>query len=488
MYSASANFITAIKKNVRVFHWGGEINFNTPIVLDDDNLFSLKITKSISDNNKLSIGTVFASQLTADIRLPGVSRYALFGKEISVNVSIEGANDVIPMGIYVISEANQTVDHISIKAYDYMTKFDDITFHKSNVLQFPYDWLTQLCLECGVTLGNTRSEITNMPNGLRKTGFADCVADVKTARDALSYLASYLGGYAHVGRDGKVYIKHYKATSDDTIPSNFRYTSGLSDFRTTYDGLYAIYKAGGVQEYVENLNSNGLILDLGTNPFLQFTEASSRQAALQEIINKWNGIYYVPFKSSMPLMPHYDAGDVLTFTGNQAGQYDYGAITQITYNMNGDMDVICSGNNPWLADAQDRFSKTVEGLSNEYSNGQEIGGKNFWMLISENTTTLTAGSTKTQVAEIEWTQSTDVQKIGMMYTCEAVVSATAVVSLELSVDDEANYKFITDEEKLVLGKRRISGNCGFTIEGKGLHTAKVYLTVTDSPLLWGDLA
>ena len=424
-----------------------------------------------------------------ELIIPGVSRYDLYGATITITCSIEGALDVIPMGIYYISEALQAADHITIKAYDAMLKFDEVAFvaTANTSIQKPYDWLSDMCTACGVTLGSTSAEIGILPNGNRKTGFADTVADVDTWRDVLSYLGAYLGAYAYIGRDGYLYIGQYKAASDDTIPPSFRYESNLSDFRTTYDGLYAIYKADGVQEYVSNLNSGGLVLDLGVNPFLQFSDAANRTAALQEIIDAWNGIYYVPYSAQLPLVPIYDPGDVLTFTGNQAGAYDVGVITAITYAIEETMSVKCSGDNPKLSAAQDRFSKTVAGLSKDYNNGAESGGKNFWLLHTENTSTLIIGSTKTEVAEIQWNQTVDVQRLGLMFSCEASLSVTETVDVLLTVDDLIDYSFEVTEEKALAGKRIFTVDCGFRVTGKGTHAAKVYLTVTDTPTIWSDL-
>jgi hypothetical protein len=276
-----------------------------------------------------------------------------------------------------------------------MISFDDVNVSPEDMtlVQSPYVWLTQICTACSVTLGSTSAEIQALPNGSRKTGFADVVTDVKTWRDVLGYLATYLGAFAYIGRDGKLYLGTYTMNSVDTIPSSFRFSSELSDFRTTYDGIYGVYKNEGVQEYVPNTNTGGLVLDIGTNPFLQFSDETNRLNALGEIIDAWDGVYYVPYSSELPLVPTYDPGDVLIFIDNQASTYDYGAITEITYNIGGTMSVICSGDNPRLAQAQDRFSKTIAGLSAEYNNGQEVGGKDFWILHTTNTGALTVGST-----------------------------------------------------------------------------------------------
>lgn len=491
MYSASADFLIKIKSNTRDITWNGTITTTGGAVytFDDENIInSGSITRMISQQS-LRVGTVYAASLSVELILPGVSRYELYNGTIELECSIDGALDVIPMGNYTIGEALQASDHITLKAYDNMLLFDSVGFvPASHVnIQTPYNWLVEACTACGVVLGSTSAEISVLPNGGRKTGFADVVSDVKTWRDVLGYLTAYIGGFAFIGRDGKLYVKQYKAASDDTVPSSFRYSSDLSDFRTTYDGLYAVYKDGGVQEYVSNANVGGLVLDLGTNPFLQFTDQSNRLDALQEIIDSWNGIYYVPFNADMPLVPTYDPGDVLTFTDNQAAQYDIGAITEITYNISGTMSVKCSGDNPILASAQDRFSKTVAGLSSDYKNGQQIGGKDFWLLHTTNTDTLTVGSTKTQVAEIEFQQTVDVQKIGLVFTCEASLSATAVVDILITVDDSDDYKFEYTSEKTLKGKRPFARTCAFRVTGKGTHTAKVYMTVTDNALKWSDL-
>ena len=489
MYSASATFNTKIKSNTRGLHWSGTITAGgNTYSLSDDDLISGSITRSISSQS-LSIGTAYASTLSMEFILPGVSRYELYNGNIDVSVTLDGATDVIPMGKYIISEAMQTSDHITIKAYDNMVKLDNVPFNPSSNtnIQTPYAWLSDLCTACGVVLGSTSAQISALPNGNRQTGFADAVSDVKTWRDVLGYLTAYLNGYAYIGRDGKLYIGKYTANSADTIPSNFRYTSNLSDFRTTYNGLYSVFKEGGVQEYVSNSNSGGIVLDLGTNPFLQFTDQTNRLEALQEIIDAWNGVYYVPYESDLPLVPTYDPGDVLTFTDNQAGAYDIGAITEITYNIGGTMNVKCSGDNPRLATAQDRITKSIAGLSADYNNGAQSGGKNFWLLETTNTSNLTVGNTKTKVAEIEWNQSVDVQRMGFMFCCEATLSATAIVSILITVDDSNDYVFDIGEEKALKGVRPFERNCGFRVTGKGSHTAKVYMTITDSALKWSDL-
>lgn len=489
MYSTSATFQTLIKDNIRTFHWSGVINTPTPISFTDENIISGELTRSIS-GDKLEIGSVYASQLTIEVDLSGVSRYELYGCTMTLAVKLEGATDVIPMGEFIITEALQSASKISITAFDNMIKFDDVSFvpAQHTTIQKPYAWLSEMCTACGVTLGSTSADIGNMPNGKRPTGYTDIASDVNTWRDVLGYLGAYMGGFAYIGRDGKLYMGLYGSISADTVPSSFRYTSQLSDFRTTYDGVYNLYKEDGLQEYVANTNTGGLVLDLGANPFLQFTRQSNRQKALQEIIDAWNGIYYIPYASEMPLVPCYDPADVLTFIDNQAGVYDIGAITEITYTIGGAMSVTCGGDNPRLSEAQDRFTKTLEGIANEYDNTRNIGNKEFWILsVKNDTSSLTVGSAETQITEIEWNQKTTVQDVEMIVEIDAVLSATAEVQIRMTVDDDATYESVTNDIKILAGEKTFVRTNPQKVEGVGTHTAKVYMIVTDSALLVGDL-
>lgn len=487
MYPASADFISAIKSEARHIHWSGSINFDTPITFNENNILSCNISKKIS-GQKLSVGTVHISQITAELILPSVSRYELYGKNITVSGSVEGASDVIPMGIFTITKATQTADHISITGYDAMSKFEDVNFSvasKTNI-QLAYAWLSDACTACGVVLGSTSADIQALPNGNRKTGIADVVTDIKTWRDVLAYLGAYLGAYSYIGRDGKLYLGQYKSAYDDTVPASFRGSSNLSDYRTTYDGIYGVHKESGTQEYVANENTDGLVLDLGVNPFLQFTDQTNRLAALQEIIDAWNGIYYVPYNAEMPLIPTYDAGDVLRFVDKQAGEYDIGVITEIVYNLAGSMTIKCSGDNPKLTAAQDRFTKTIAGLSAEYNNGQQVGGKGFWLLMLTNEEQITVSSTEIQIAEIEYNQTTYGQRLAMILTIDAVLSATAVVKVRVNVDDETDLEMKIEEKKFG-GERGFYCSNPQKVYGTGIHRCKVYMTVTDSPTTVGEL-
>ena len=136
MYSASAAFLTAIKSNIRTFHWSGTISTPTPITFGDSDIIEGNIVRSISGDS-LEIGSVYSSQLTLEVKLT-VSRYELYGCTITLNVQLDGVADVIPMGMFTITEALQSVGAIKITAYDNMIKFDDVKFNPTSYTRFAF--------------------------------------------------------------------------------------------------------------------------------------------------------------------------------------------------------------------------------------------------------------------------------------------------------------------------------------------------------------
>ena len=385
MYPASATFKDYIKRETVSFNWYGSIvdTENNVYEITSNNIAQNtgKITRRCSAD-KLSIGTACASELDIDLYLD-VDRYKLFGATVTIGFALDEGDvtELVPMGIYTVDECTQSAGRINIVAYDNMVKFDDVKYTEHLDIKLPIDWLNEMCSACGVTLGSTATQIAGLPNGLRKTGLANVTSDIQSWRDVLLYLCAYLGSYAYIGRDGKLYLTTYRGNVADTIPASFRYSSDLSDYKTSYNGLTAIFKEGGVQEYVYNSNDEeGLVLDIGTNPFLQISDEANRLEALQAIIDSWTGIYYVPYEADIPIVPIYDIGDVIKFTGNQADDYDIGAITELTYSIGGQMHIKCVGDNPRLVETPDRITKSIAGLSSEYSNGAESGSKNFWLL------------------------------------------------------------------------------------------------------------
>ena len=72
---------------------------------------------------------------------------------------------------------------------------------------------------------------------------------------------------------------------------------------------------------------DGLTMNLGVNPLLQFGLEETRAELCENILDALSKVNYVPFDSDTIGNPALDLGDVLTFSGGQA---DAGQITCVT--------------------------------------------------------------------------------------------------------------------------------------------------------------
>jgi len=346
----------------------------------------------------------------------------------------------------------------------------------------PYQWLTYICNACGVTLGMTAADCRLLPNGLRELGYSGVSEDVETYRDLLSYLAAATASVAYVDRTGKLVLSPYGMAIGVTVPAKRRFSSSLSDYRTYYTGLYATYKEGGESEYFSNTDltgaDDGLVYSLGINPFLQITNETNRKAAVQAIIDTLASISYVPFEAEIPANPALEPLDVLFFTGGQASVYDWAAITSITYKLHGNMTVKSVGENPRLVTAKSRYTKNIEGLLSSDSSGVNVGGKAFWLVHDTNTETgnIVIGSTDTLACDVNIATSVDVSKTGVMFTASYILSASALVTATITVDDTTVYSASNLQDA---GTHAMTVTTGYDLMNSGEHTFNAYLRAVD---------
>jgi len=107
---------------------------------------------------------------------------------------------------------------------------------------------------------------------------------------------------------------------------------------------------------------DGLTMNLGVNPLLQFGLKETRKRVINAILDAIAVVEYVPFDSDTIGDPALDLGDVLKFTGGHADETKRAAITFINTKINGKQTVKCVGKNPKLAEAKSKNDKNISGL------------------------------------------------------------------------------------------------------------------------------
>lgn len=115
-------------------------------------------------------------------------------------------------------------------------------------------------------------------------------------------------------------------------------------------------------EYYAKDPDDGLTMNLGVNPLLQFGLDETRERIINTILDAICVVEYVPFDSDTIGDPALDLGDVLKFTGGHADETKISAITYINTKINGKQSIRCVGKNPRLSEAKSKNDKNISGL------------------------------------------------------------------------------------------------------------------------------
>ena len=400
MYPVSSAFLEAIKNKTRRYYWSGQITTKAGSTYQFDENDILKGSGSISmqcsGSNEIELGTVYSSELNITL-LSEIDRYTLEDAAIEVFFNLilpDETTETIPMGIFEISEANRTLKHLEIKAYDYMLRFEK-DFNGFETIGKPYDFLSLCGLACDVELAQTQEEIEALPNGDQELSIYS-ENDIESYRDVLFYVAQVLGCFCVINREGKLELRRYSDDPVLTVEVQHRFSSSFSDFITRYTAVSSTNMKTETAEYYHLDPDDGLTMNLGVNPLLQFGLDETRQELCTNILNAIAVINYVPFDSDTIGNSALDLGDVLRFSGGHADVTKMAAITAVTYKIGGRQTIKCVGKNPRLARAKSKNDKNISGLLNQIEAGK-IGIHTF-----TNASAYTIADVDTRIIRIEF--------------------------------------------------------------------------------------
>ena len=363
MYSVSDEFKKAMKKPVlKTYLKGtiGDVNFNDSNILSG----SFSITNQCSGSEALEIGQVYVGELNATFLNINLERYKWKGQVITPFFGLELADktvEYIPLGVFIIDSAEWTKTGVVVKAYDNMSLLDK-NCNKTITEVTAYECLQRIEKETGIVFANSEEEIKAFPNGdilISET----TSNDVETWRDLLSWLSQTLCAFAASDREGKIKLTQYKEEVDDTIDNSLRLTgASFSDFITRYTGLSVVNMADSTTNYYGLDIDDGLTMNLGSNPFLQYGLDQTKEDMRKSILNGLQAINYVPFKVKTILPPVYDLGDVLVFSKGLADESKKYCISKFTFNYHGTYELQGVGKDPSLSSAKSKTDKNISGL------------------------------------------------------------------------------------------------------------------------------
>lgn len=412
MYPVSEAFLQAVQENTRRQKWSGKITTIKGVEYEFTDKDIVKgsgyITRQCCGSAEIELGSVYAAEMGITLFLDA-DRYSLEDATIELFYSIklaDGSWETIPMGIFEISEANRNIKTLEIKAYDYMLRFEKSASTESSS-GCPYDFLSWACEKCKVELAHTQEEIEAMPNGTELLGiYPD--GNIETYRDLLFYVAQVLGKVCQINREGKFQLVSYGNEPVVTMEAKHRFSSSYSDFVTRYTAVYSTNEVDAISEYYCLDPDDGLTMNLGINPLLQYGLQNTREVLITNILNAISVVQYVPFDSTTIGNPALDPMDVVKFSGGHADQNALSCITSITYKIHGKHVLKGVGKNPLLASAKSKADKNIIGLLNQVETSKYV------VCAYENASELKVGSEPIRIIDVTFAsiESTSVLFMG----------------------------------------------------------------------------
>lgn len=400
MYPVSKEYQKAISESSRSFFWTGAITTKAGKKYTFGNKDIVKgsgyISRQCSGSSEIELGSVYAAELGISL-FSDIDRYSLEDASITLSFHLKAGNETyeeVPMGIFYIAEANRKIKTLELKAYDAMLNLDK-NFDKGLSSAFPYDFLSLLSKACHVELAQTKEEIEALTNGTELLGIYQ-ENDIETWRDFLYYLAQALGCFSTIDREGKLRLIPYGIADNKTVDSRHRFSSTFSDFVTRYTAVSSTNKKTDIAEYYSIKPDDGLTMNLGVNPLLQFGLEEKRKRIINNILSAVTVVNYVPFDSDTIGDPALDLGDVIKFTGGHADETKRSAITSIETKINGKQKIKCVGKNPRLAGAKSKNDKNIAGLQSSMNENK------LSIYTYVNALKINAGAEKTSIINIEF--------------------------------------------------------------------------------------
>ena len=410
MYPVSNAFLQAVQENTRKYYWTGKITTKNGVIhefgAEDIVKGSGYISSQCCGSTEIELGTVYSAEMGITLLLD-IDRYTLEDALVELFYHLQlpgGSYETVPMGIFEVSEANRTAKCLEIKAYDFMLRFEK-DFNGYETIGKAYDFIHLCCESCGVEFAQTQAQIEALPNGNEELSIYTESNDIETYRDVLYYVGQVLGGYFTINRAGQLELRKYGTAAVMTVAGRHRFSSSFSDFITRYTAVSSTNMRTEIAEYYHLDPDNGLTMNLGVNPLLQFGLEETREELCMNILNDIAVVNYVPFDSDTIGNPALDIGDVLTFTGGQADEHQISAITSMQVNIYGKQKLKGVGKNPRLAQAKSKNDKNISGLLSQIEGNKEAGRMGIHTFT--NASAFSVGDTETRIISIQFATAFD---------------------------------------------------------------------------------
>lgn len=219
MLTASSAFTNAMKSAYRFMHWKVTVvNGSQTAVIQDAHLYGMNGTEVGYSQRRMSIGefcrNTWSLVTDTSVAIPWN------GSKFSVSVTIDGAADEVPLGVYYVKSADlsDNMGRVTVLGYSTPDQMEE---------DYNTEWLDNTALGIvahietytGMTFDNkallTDFPVTAVPDGVSNSGM-------------LAYIAGYSGYNIRTTRTGGLHLYRY-TDCGYTIGRDVQFMDGLSD-------------------------------------------------------------------------------------------------------------------------------------------------------------------------------------------------------------------------------------------------------------------
>lgn len=301
MYNTSQNYKDKILNDSTQHELNIYIDNNK---IEPNHIIDFKSTLELFNNNEFCLGSTPEVDIEFEIDKRDLPESY---NEVRVESGLE--DEIIQIGKFTIQSIEDDEFKIKIKATDYMKKFEDTKYDGSD-LTYPATMLQVLqdiCTKIGVELGST-----SFLNADKQIAMYD---NTVTARTYIGYIAEQAGGFAVIGRDGKLYIKAFgedTANIDINLFGDFKWGDKFKVSRVYYEDGTQNYKFGDETASTVYINQNNMYI------------VDSDQ--VERIYTQIKDFEVYSFEGETIIDPAYDIGDILIIDGKKVvyqGEIEY---------------------------------------------------------------------------------------------------------------------------------------------------------------------
>ena len=272
--------------------------------IEDRYILECKITYKLLDNDEFCFGSTQAKTVNLKIHKNALPEtYTRFYIESGI------MGEIVPIGYFNVDEISKDDDYtVSLTLIDDMSKFE--FNYDGSALNYPATILTilqDICSKAGVELGST-----SFLNWDKQVAVYD---NTVTARTYLGYIAEQAGGFAIIGRDGKLYIR---TIGEDTAELALRYFSEYS-WGERFKVSRIAYE-DGVQDFKKGNEVNNTIWISSDNMYIV------DQEQIDNIYNEYQDFEVYSFSGTSIVDPAWDMGDIITIDNRKIvfqGELEY---------------------------------------------------------------------------------------------------------------------------------------------------------------------